>query len=163
MNKNKRIIWSNDNYDEWLKCMIDDMGEDESEEDFDYERYYEDCDMFLGDERANLNVEVDGYIVAFARLGLWNGTFNGAKLIGTNVKDVLYSDCDYITWYCDRYNVRCEAAHHDGRNYILYRVAKSKADAERLQNLIAYGDMDEEKFRKATRSLRPYVAKVYGW
>ena len=38
MNKKKRIIWSNNNYDEWLKCMIADMEEGESEEDFDYER-----------------------------------------------------------------------------------------------------------------------------
>jgi hypothetical protein len=46
---------------------------------------------------------------------------------------------------------------------MLYRVAKSKEDAERLVNAIAYGGMTEEQFRKATRSLRPYVANVYGW
>lgn len=163
MNKKERIIWSNNNYDEWLKCMIDDMEEGESEEDFGYDRYYEDCSLFLDDERANLDIEVNGYIVAFASLGLWNGRANGAKLIGVKVKSILNSDCDYVTWYCDRYNVRCDATHHDGTNHILYRVAKSKEDAERLQNLIAYHDMTEEEFRKRTRSLRPYVANVYGW
>ena len=101
--------------------------------------------------------------MAFASLGLWNGRVNGAKLIGTKVKSILNSNCDYVTWYCDRYNVRCDAIHHDGTNHILYRVAKSKEDAERLQNLIAYHDMTEEEFRKRTRSLRPYVANVYGW
>ena len=163
VNKQRRVIWTNDDYDEWLKCMIADMEEGETEEDFDYDRYNEDCSLFLDDERVNLNVEVEGYIVAFASLGLWNGRVNGAKLIGTNVRSILYSDCDYVTWYCDRYNVRCDAIHHDGTNHIIYRVAKSKEDAERLQNLIAYHDMTEEEFRKRTRSLRPYVANVYGW
>ena len=163
MDKKERIIWTNNNYDEWLKCMIADMEEGETEEDFDYDRYYEDCSLFLDDERANLDIEVNGYIVAFASLGLWNGRRNGAKLIGTKVKSILNSNCDYVTWYCDRYNVRCDAIHHDGSNHILYRVAKSKEDAEKLQNLIAYHDMTEEEFRKRTRSLRPYVANVYGW
>ena len=117
----------------------------------------------MEDERTNLDVEVDGYIVAFANLGLWNGRVNGAKLVGYNVKDILYSNDDYVTWFCDHYNVRCDTIHHDGRNHILYRVASSKEQAERLVNKIAYEDMSEEEFRKATKSLRPYVAKVYGW
>jgi hypothetical protein len=143
--------------------MIADMEEGESEEDFDYDRYHEDCSLFLDNERCNLDVEVDGYIVCFASLGLWNGRVNGAKLIGTNVKDILYSGCDLITWYCDVHNVRCDASHHDGTNHYLYRVADTKEKAERLINKIAFDDMSEEEFRRATKSLRPYVAKVYGW
>ena len=48
-------------------------------------------------------------------------------------------------------------------NYALYRVARSKHHAEHLANLIAYHGMTEESFRRATKSLRPYVAEVYGW
>jgi hypothetical protein len=59
--------------------------------------------------------------------------------------------------------VRCVDAHHDGRNHYLYRVAKNREQAEKLVDKIAYGGMTEKQFRKATRSLRPYVAKVYGW
>lgn len=160
VNKQKRIIWSNDNYDEWKQCLMED-GEDE--ESLTYERYYGDCDMFLDDERGNLDIEVDGYIVAFASLGLWDGRINGAKTIGSNVKQILHSNCDSVTWYCDVYNVRCEAIHHDGTNYLMYRVAKDKDEADRLAYKIAYEDMTEEQFRKATKSLRPYIAKVYGW
>lgn len=163
MDKNKRIIWTNDNYDEWLKSMLSDMEEGETEDDFDYERYAEDCSFWLDDERANLNEEVEGCIIAFAELGLWDGKHNGAKIVGTNVKQILNSQCDYVTWFCDRYNVRCEASHHDGTNHILYRVAKNREAAERLANRIAYEGMTEEEFRKATRSLRPYIAKVYGF
>ena len=159
INKSKRIIWSNDDYDEWCDAMKEEITDEEITPE-----YYSFCKANdLDDERMNLNIEVDGYIVAFGNLGRWNGRFNGAKLVGTNVNDILYSDCDYITWYCDLHNVRCDETHHDGHNTILYRVADTKEQAERLVDKIAYGNMTEEGFRKATKSLRKYVADVYGW
>ena len=161
MNKNKRIIWTNDDYDEWRKAVMEFDGY--TEEQASYEQYYEDVEINLQDERSNLNEQVNGCIVAFAYLGLWDGIHRGAKVVGTNVRDILSSSCDYVTWYCDRYNVRCDETHHDGTNSILYRVAKDNDHAERLVNAIAYDGMTEEQFRKATRSLRSYVAKVYGW
>ena len=118
---------------------------------------------YFEDEYVNLDKAVDGVIVAFANLGLWDGHHDGAKIVGTNVNNILHSDCDYCDWYCDRYNVRCTAVHHDGRNRILYRVAKDKDHANKLVDKIAYGGMTEQQFIKATKSLRPYVAKTYGW
>ena len=164
INKNRRVIWSNDNFDEWLKCMIADMSEDETEDDFDEERYGEDCSIWLDDERSNLNIPIDGCIVCFAVLDLWDGCHNGAKIIGNNINKILNSSCgDYVTWFCDRFNARCEDTHHDGTNTYLYRIAKNREQAEKLVNKIAYEDMTEEEFRKATRSVRPFIAKVYGW
>jgi len=162
-----RVIWTNDDYDEWERCMRidypDGVDEDGEEVDLSEERYYEDCDINLSDERSNLNIPVDGVIVCFAVLGLWDGTHNGAKTFGDNVRNILHSDCDNIDWYCDRYNVRCDASHHDGTNHYLYRVAKDREQADRLVEAIAYKGMTEEEFRKSTKSLRPYVAKVYGF
>lgn len=159
VNKQKRIIWSNDDYDEWAKAMSNEITDEEITPE-----YYGFCrENELGDERINLDVEVDGYIVAFASLGLWYGRVQGSKLIGTNVKNILYTNDDYATWYCDQYNVKCDTIHHDGRNHILYRVVKDKSKAELLVRRIAYGNMTEEQFRRATKSLRPYVANVYGW
>lgn len=163
INVNRRIIWSNEEYDEWKACMLED-GEDEDS--LTYERYSYDCGYFLDDERANLNVDVDGVIICLASLGLWNGRHVGTKIIGNNVKHILRSDCEYLTWYCDRYNVRCDATHHDGSNSYLYRVAKDRDEAKRLMNKIYdmtdYG-MAEDYFMKHTKSLRPYVSNVYGW
>lgn len=154
VNKQRRIIYTNDiDIDEEMAT-----GDYEDEDDV-----YFSNETWLSDERCNLNIDVDGVIVAFACLGLWDGTHKGAKTIGTNVNDILHSKCDIVTWYCDPYNVKCDAIHHDGSNFILYRVAKDMQTAKRLVNEIAYGDMSEKQFRKATRSLRPYVAKVYGW
>ena len=164
INKNRRIIFTNNNYDEWLKCMIADMDDCDSEEDFDEERYGEDCSIWLDDERSNLNIPIDGCIVCFAVLDLWDGKYNGAKIIGNNIKNILNSSCgDYVTWFCDRFNVRCEDAHHDGTNVYLYRIANSREHAEKLVGEIAYNGMTEEEFRKRTRSVRPFVAKIYGW
>lgn len=160
VNIHRRVIWTNDDYDEWKKAMLEDG---EKEETLTYERYGDDCEIYLEDERANLDVEVNGYIVAFANTGTWRGRIHGGGIIGTNVKDILSSSCDYCTWYCDLHNVRFEGSHHDGTNYYLYRVAETKEEAEKLAHKIAYEDMDEEQFRKRTKSLRPYVAKVYGW
>ena len=159
----KRAIWSNDDFDEWKEAMLEDLQEGETEEDLTYERYYEDCDLFLDDERCNLDVEVDGVIIAFAVLGLWDGNHNGSKTFGSNVKNILTSDCEYVEWYCDRYNVRGRMTHHDGTNHIIYRVAKNEEQAESLIDKIVYHGMTEKQFRKATKSLRPYVANVYGW
>ena len=169
INKQKRVIWSNEEYDEWEKGMLEDYPTEEIREEegitIDYEQYYEDCENWLGDERCNLNKEVDGYIIAFCDLGFWDGRHNGAKYVGTNVNDILDSSygCDYTTFYCDPYNVRFDGRHHDGSHHLLFRIAKDRDEAERLANKIAYEGMTEEAFRKATRSLRPYIAKVYGW
>lgn len=164
---NHRVIWTNNDYDEWERCMLIDYPDEASREEenieISYERYVEDCTNFLYDERANLDVPVDGVIVAFADLGLWDGHHQGAKKFGKYVKNILRSSNDYQDWYCDRYNVRCTDIHHDGTNTYLYRVAKDEEQADRLVNAIAYEGMTEEEFRKATKSLRPYVAKVYGW
>lgn len=159
VNKQKRIIWTNDDYEEWCEAMQSEI----TDEEITPEYYADSCYINLQDERTNLDIDVDGYIVAFANLGLWNGRVNGAKLVGTNIKNILSSNCDYVTWYCDPYNVKAEMTHHDGTNHILYRVAKNKEQAERLVDKIAYHGMTEEELRRATKSLRYYVARVYGW
>ena len=53
--------------------------------------------------------------------------------------------------------------HHDGTNYTLYRIAKDRDEAERIADKIYNREIDEEGFRRRTRSLYPYVAAVYGW
>ena len=159
INKMRRIIWTNNDYDEWCEAMKDEI----TDEEITPEYYGFCCETNLDDERANLNVEVDGYIVAFANLGLWNGKVQGTKIIGTNVSQILSTKDDYATWFCDPYNVKCETIHHDGRNSILYRVAETKEKAVMLTKKIYDGNITEEGFRRATKSLRPYVAQVYGW
>jgi hypothetical protein len=160
VNKMRRIIWTNNDYNEWHDAMSDEGYDEKS---INPEEYFYWRNDELDDERCNLNITVDGCIIAFANLGLWNGRVNGAKVIGSNVSQILSSSDDYSTWFCDPYNVKYEGIHHDGTNYVIYRVARDREHAEELVDKIAYGGMSEEQFRKATSSLRPYIAKVYGW
>jgi hypothetical protein len=155
----KRIIFTNDNYCEEHEYYKEQYGEE-----YSIEQYYEDVEINFYDEKENLDVEVDGCIVAFADLGLWYGRATGAKVFGTKVNSILNSfDCDYCTWYCDRYNVHGRLVHHDGTNKIVYRVAKDKETAERIANKIISGNMNYERFCRNTKSLKPYISKVYGF
>ena len=123
----------------------------------------EDADISLEDERGNLDIRLDGVVVAFVDMGLWYGRPKGAKVMGCNVNSIFGVLQDYNKFYADRWNVRSDLAHHDGTHHCLYRIAPNSEIAEHLVNMIAYGGMTEEEFKKRTKSLRPYVAEVYGW
>ena len=171
----KQIIWTSDYEnikaiaDEEKKYHLDELGEELSENDA-IELAYEINNDYLDDEKYNLDKEVNGYIIAMAfrssmRYGVWGGAGRkGYKLCGTNVSDILATSSDGAEWYGDTYNIRGEFYDHDGSDSVIYRVAKSEDDAERIASKIYNGDIEtEEQFCKVTKSLYPYVANVYGW
>lgn len=167
--KKENIIWDNfhldeddwkESYEEWLE--INEFDEDDAP--MSLNEYMEDTNnTYLEDERANLNKDVDGVIVCLASVGTWMGPRDAYKEIGNNIRDILYSSCELCKWYCDQWNVRSVQAHHDGINFLLYRVAESREKAEWIEDMFFRGKMDEKKFMRHTKSLRPYVAKTYGW
>lgn len=163
----KQMIWSSyDLLDETAKEyyqnsqreILDDDSYEVSNEEWAEEVY-----RWLDDERSNLNKEVDGIIVVFGNLGLWNGRRQGYQILGSTIADILKSQCDDAEWYGDGYNIRGRMGHHDGTNYTLYRIAKDRDEAERIADKIYNLEIDEDGFRRRTRSLYPYVAAVYGW
>lgn len=163
----KSIIWADElYYDEKARNEYQN-GQRECLEDNTYNvDEYEWADVVNGwrdDEKTNLDKDTDGVIIAFADLGFWNSRRQGYKIIGDNVSDIFRVHEDENTYFADGYNVRANLAHHDGTHYILYRVAKDMETAERICNKIYTGQMDEKGFRRATKSLYPYVADVYGW
>jgi hypothetical protein len=112
-----------------------------------------------------LNIQLDNSILVIADLGLWNGRRQGYKIIQSgNIQDILYSDCDYVEWYSDGYNIKAKMSHHDGTNYIEYREIRGNVNIDNLTSKI-YNNMDVSRaeINRYTRSLLPYVAKVYGW
>lgn len=162
----KQIIWTSEEYlndeareeyQEWQRTYSNDEDYEVSDEE-----WAEIVNLQLGDERQNLDKKVDGIIIAFADLGLWNGRKKGFQLMGNNVANILRSNYD-AEWFGDTYNIRGVEHHHDGTNYILYRVVKDKETAQRIANKIYNDEINEAQFRKMTHSLYPYVAKVYGW
>lgn len=102
MSDNRHLIWSNYDldYEDWK-----DELEAEYPEKTEYERMelmYEINGDYLDDERCNLNIPLSQPILVIADLGRWNGRFSGYKEIKSgNIRDCLYSDTDYSTWYED--------------------------------------------------------------
>ena len=163
----KQIIWSSDAlldetareyYQNFKREELDDDAYKVSDEEWSDEVYNE-----LGDERQNLNKDVNGVIIAFGDLGLWNGRKQGYQILGDNIAEILQSTQYDAEWYGDGYNIRGRLTHHDGTHHVLYRVAKDRDEAERIAGQIYNREIDEAGFRKRTRSLYPYVADIYGW
>ena len=97
----RHVIWSSDvdvdDYKEWLEEEYPDASETEK-----LELAEEANDMRLDDERENLNIQLNDDILVIANLGLWNGRHSGYKVLSSgNIKDCLYSNADYNTWYLD--------------------------------------------------------------
>lgn len=163
----RHVIWSSDvdvdDYKEWLEEEYPDASETEK-----WELAEEANDMRLDDERENLNIQLNDDILVIANLGLWNGRHSGYKVLSSgNIKDCLYSNADYNTWYLDdRGDLCCDAVHHDGTNYYTYREWKpgvSEVQKENLLDKIYYGKATRRDITRVTRRLGDDIARVYGW
>lgn len=164
----KRIIWSNRNInpDDWKADYLDCM--EISEEDFNESEMWDwisdTLSMYLDDEYANLNKQTDGRILVIADLGLWHGRRQGYKILKTNVNNIFSTNEDYTEWYSDGHNIKAIASHHDGTNYYEYRVIREDRNIQNLLDAIYNGEkITRKKLNYYTKSLHPYVAKVYGW
>ena len=167
MKDGRHIIWSNDiDYDDWredLEEQYPDLTEAER-----MELMYELNGNYLDDERSNLDIQLSRPILVVGDLGLWHGRRMGYKEIESgNIRDCLYSDYDYTTWYVDRNgDFRCDDTHHDGTNHYLYRVYKdnvSQAQKDRLKEKIYNGTATRADIARITRRLGDEIGKVYGW
>lgn len=167
--KGKRfVIWSNYDldYDDWKDDLLDEYPELSERERM--ELMYEINGDYLDDERNNLDIQLSQPILVVADLGLWNGRFMGYKKIKSgNIRDCLYSDTDYSTWYVDQLgDLRCDAIHHDGTNHYLYRVYKDDVTETQIDNLLAKiyeGRATRKDITRVTRRLGDEIAAVYGW
>lgn len=167
MNENK-IIWSNINLDfeDWkddLKSEYPNYSEDEL-----ISLMYDINNDYLNDERINLNIQFSQPIIVIGDLGLWNGRAHGYKRIESgNIKDCLYSDCDYAEWYVDKLGDLCgKGVHHDGTNYFLYRVFKpnvSEVQIENFQEKLYHGTATRKDITRLTLRLGDAIGKIYGW
>ena len=167
----EHTIWSNLdlNIEDWREDFKMFRADDGIDEDFDDDELYDWMEntnaVYLDDERANLDVEVDGEILVIADLGLWDGRHSAYKILeSNNIKDILYSECDLAKWYSDGKDIRFKGVHHDGTNNYLYRVIKDDSDIDEfLDKIYNQKPITDSEIEKYTESLYPYVAKVYGW
>lgn len=168
MKENTHVIWSdiNLNLDDWR----DDLKQTypNADDNFLYEVMYENNASYLYDERINLDIQLPREIIVIADLGLWNGRRSGYKVIESgNIRDCLYSDCDFNEWYVDnKGDFRCKAIHHDGTNYYLYRTFKNGVSDYQIENFkekLYNGTATRTDITRLTRRLGDEIGKVYGW
>ena len=167
----KKIIWSNrfdwDEFKKWREEMLADP--DTNEEWATEEAYQDEIDEWLHCEQDNLDVDVDGFIVCFASLGLWNGRFNAVcRLKGKKVNDIFQMiqgrDIDTYEFFCDENDVKANGIHHDGTNTYMFRIIDNPDQWDEIvERFSADNELTEDEFVKMTTPLRPYVAAVYGW
>ena len=165
----EHIIWSNVriNLEDWADFLQEEYP-DVTDPDKQYELCCDMNDEYLDDERMNLNVTLPHEIICIADMGLWNGRHMGYHMIESgNIADCLYDpECDYCTWYVDRYNDLCfSGAHHDGTNHYLYRELRDLSD-QQMENFLEKlhtGRLTRRDIRRYTTSVGIHVNKVYGW
>lgn len=161
----KHIIWSNRdlNVDDW-KDFLEEEYPDVYDEYEQYRLIEEMNAQYLDDEYVNLDKFVDGRIIVIADLGLWHGRVSGYKILNRNIRDIFSTGEDYTEWYSDGHNIKATATHHDGTNYYEYRVIREDRNINKLLDALYRGEeLTRKKLNYYTKSLHPYVAKVYGW
>ena len=156
----------------WREEIAESMNEYIDEEEFkvnadDYavfERLQDDIRYTYDDEKLNLNKTLPNNIIAFGSVGRWNGKFNGGKIMGNKLNEILYTgDCPDIAVTYDRFNVHSTLAHHDGRHSMTYRMIKNGVDADWLLEKQVYGGgLSKSDISRYTTSLVPYIKEVYG-
>ena len=157
---------------EMRKYALEYLNEDKEEEDEkldidDYEvseRVYDDLNLYYDDERINLDYELPNNIIAIGSVERWNGRFQAGKVMGTNLNEILNGfNCDDISVTYDRYNVHSALAHHDGTNYMTYRMIKEGVDGDWLLDKQVYGGgLSKNDISRYTQSLVPFIKKIYG-
>lgn len=153
----KYILWSNldpSMYDEEILEQWPDAT------DMEIMRWESDfLEIDLEAERANLDKELGRPIVCVADLGLWDGRRSGYKFVGTNLKDCLCPMNDMDEVYVEGNEVCQRSIHHDGTNYLTYRVLKAGISEFEAEEMI----YDGAKWDDITEPLGKYVTEIYGW
>lgn len=134
-----KILFTDDysNVSEDTKQAIKDYDLDDIEnptEDDIYWRWCVDLEFECEDLREILEKIDKDFIkndlIAIADLGLWDGHQYGYKEL-QNLTDISTCMQDYNTLYIERSDLKIEAIHHDGTNYITIREFKDISDTQK--------------------------------
>lgn len=132
-----------------------------------YDSVKKDSDIRFEDEGTNLDMELDGNILVIADLGLWNGRRRGYKILGTNLRDILFAaqgDCYRVYFDSTDGEVKADDVHHDGTNHYLFReIRRGVHDHAVLTGGICGGTYAQRDIDRYTKSLGKRVRRIYGW
>lgn len=160
------LVEVTDNYGKEVK-----ISREEYEKTITDEKLFDECyfmeQTWFEDEQGNLDSVDEGCgLIAIADLGRWNGRCGGYKEV-KNLKDVMYTSCDYERVYVDSNgDLRKEESHHDGSNSILYRYWKEGLTDEQRENFMSKiynGSCTQKDITRYTRKAGLGIANAFGW
>ena len=173
------LIYTNDPYDfnedemkeAWVETAeVNDweIPEDGPSDDEIWQEWYDqnerdwddiECEVRYHDER--------GTYLVIASLGLWNGRFDGGKIISGRLDEVIRR-CfeDYNRVYMEGRNLQISATHHDGTNYFTIKKLTPKGEeyAERHEWDMSDRELHQRLFKDSHYShCVRFFADLYGW
>lgn len=159
-----RTIWNSEiDLEDW-KDFIEEEYPEYTDETFLFERCSNMNEIYLEDEKINLNKILNNPIIAFSSLGLWDGRKYGYIPLKNNLNNIFdISMYDETHWYTDQYDVRCKNYHHDGVNFYLFRELKDLKYMDIIRKKLFEGNLIKKDITRYTRSLKPYVKNIYGF
>lgn len=175
----KNIIYSNDPYDfneeemkeSWYELAeVNDweIPEDGPSDDELWEEWYDQKERDWDDIESEVKYHDErGSYLIIASLGLWNGRFDGGKIIDGYLNKVIRA-CfeDYNKVYWQDKNLKVEATHHDGTNYFIIKKLTDRGIEFYNNHCYDYDDrtMHQKLFRDAHYSHSvDFFARIYGW
>jgi hypothetical protein len=183
MNEEMKIIYTDDISEEDLECARETLRLYDNYDPTDEEVMDEALnarDEQLGEDAITLMIPTQNPIIAYGSLGLWDGRYMSLVVLGSveegaSVEDIFHlihqAQCPTeATIYADAEDVHFREAHHDGVNLYTFReLLGNEEDVEELLDELrtAVYDNNADKFNELiqtkTKSIRSYVAEVYGW
>jgi len=106
-----------------------------------------------------------GKVFVFGTVGLWNGRMIVGEIVDSLDRRIARAMEDYNRITLDR-DLAIEAVHHDGTNHYTIRQLKpdlSEIQRENFENKLDEGLISKRDITHYTRSLRPLIARYYGF
>ena len=148
-----------------MQCFLNnEFTEEEITQEAITDRIYEDLEDTFEDECYNLNKKLEGNILAIANMGLWNGRKTGYKVLSNNLQEILTSSigCNEKEIYFDGFNIKAKGHHHDGTNYIEFRMIRPNRNINKLLDKIYMNQpITRNEINYYTKSLRKEIKAIY--
>ncbi len=158
----KHLIFNSDvseMVDSIVKNKVEYFEDEEPTENQIWDMAYDNIEMWLDDEKANLrNIGRNG-VVTIVSLKLWNGTRHGI-MFSDNLAEALdnlpIDDCTF-EWEVDSYNMVGRLWHHDDPMGCTTMVVRELKDG------VTIDKVNMKNWKRLTKSVKKPIAKVFGW
>lgn len=175
----KYIIYSNDPYDFNEEKMKEswyenaevngwEIPEDGPSDDQIWQEWYDQNERDWDDIKGEVKYyDERGSYLIIASLGLWNGRFDGGRLVEGTLSEAIQT-CfeDYNKVYWQDKNLKVEAIHHDGTNHFIIKKLTDRGIEFYNNHYYDYDDrtLHQKLFKDAhyTHSV-DFFARIYGW